>query len=552
MIKRFSDIRKMNQYAWSLDKYEHIVFHTKSSEGECEYPLQKCSFLERKYKKRYHSSKWENLANFYQPNYLFAQKAKFEYDRIFQSENYIEFKFSEQANEDQKKQCQKLFKQSFDTEKFKKELIENYVVNPLGIIALIFDYEILKNETIVNPKPKIHFIKPTEIDFVVFDVWGANIQEIGFTVSKNKKIYLNTQYQEVYVNDELKGSRLLHNLGFCPAIKIIPNITDHPINNALDLLDNFCDLEMCLNFFNLNGAIPKFWHLKLACNYYDRALNVMCRDGWLIGLGANGNSIHKECPTCAENKTMFGSIGGAFEIEPPDTTKNEQFINPPANYIEPQGNTIQHLVDSINKKEQQINSLLTGHSTSLLNNEAVNESQVKSSFEERIAVLNVVRKHLTSLYNFIANSIAKFISEGVIQEIEIEFSYEYFQESAETKLGKIEKAIKAGMPKSIINHLVNEYFEFVGETSDSEKDELISKIYPFINYELPAVQFLFTANVLTAFHLFVYIFYQTLIKKYESQNEVDILELEHSLGFAAFASQINTYFELEYKNQNSL
>lgn len=544
-MERWSDIKNKYANECVIDKIKHqrIEFHTLPPIKDTQTPIENCNFLWTKYSQRYHEDKWENIARFYQPQFLFAQQAKFEYDRIFQTESSKEYKYVSDgetskpvvAKEDQSA-LEKKFEESFDDSLIKRKVISNYVTNPLGVAVLVFNYETLPNGAIIQQEAKIEFINHLDIQFIAYDAFRTKIVKFGYSLGLHKKVFIDEKAQYVYKDDILVEIPFEHNLGYCPAVHITENIQDVPLISALDSLDMYCELAMVRHFADLDISVPKQWHYKISCNYYDTSYQ--CVNGYLIDLQDNRLG---ECPSCSKNKKMFSSLGGAFEIETPDFKQGEQQILPIAGYIEQSGKYHEVLKDLLLDLEKKILSILTGHSASLLQEEAVNESQIKSSFEERIAVLNVVRRDLIRVYEFLINSCARFFSNGKIKEVDIEFSYEYFQDSAEAKLAKIKQAKDAGMSKTIINSLEDEYLEFVGETEDIEKDELLSELFPFIDLPLAECITLYNIKVLSDYDLFIRVNHKNLLEKFEAQNDLSILRIYENDGFLVLEKQFNDF-----------
>lgn len=328
---------------------------------------------------------------------------------------------------------------------------------PLGLDRLI-DYKQKDGST-------------SEFEFIAFR-HSKGTDESGQMVEK-LALYDDEFYRVVTMgknNSILNIEEMPHNLGYCPArwfVDIPLNSKSDekrfaPLGNILGLMSRWQQFDAYSNYAEMYSTFPVIEYAASACE------NEYCTNGMIRRPLENGEwSTPTACTSCAQN--TFNGPGTAIKINPSiDNDENDEkgyfrFISPPTENMEYE--------DAKQKQRENTIKLNTTGSNSVIEKEAVNESQITSLMEDR--------KNPLLVLSGIASRVHKWLIETALKlwlETEVKATANYGTEwflLNEAQLQKLfEDAKKAGLPESELDQI----YKLLIETKYKAQPRLVKKL----------------------------------------------------------------------------
>ena len=267
-----------------------------------------------------------------------------------------------------------------------------------------------------------------------------------------------------------------HNIGYCPARMFISKplnthckfSRDIPIANSISKLLEYQQLEIYHYYTDLYAAFPVVEMVRPTCDVENCHGGLIHYDEQYTEDGEEKTITKtKKCESCA-NRSQIG-VGSKVLVDPPKEGKPSasgmfKFIsNDIANL-----NYIREKVDRAAKVVQ----LRIAGMDSTMTKEAINELQVKGSFQSRSNVLLDIKENLDGLYYWIARTVCKTINPNKDVEINANFGTEWYLVSEDDLQKRYDTAKKSGIPESEIREI---YFQLL-ETKYKGNPERLNKM----------------------------------------------------------------------------
>lgn len=328
-------------------------------------------------------------------------------------------------------------------------------------------------------------------DFINFEyVAFLHSVEVGEDGKEIQKIALYDE--ENYNVIAKKGSnynletRTPHGLTFCPCRVFVEERLNSegklnrfsPLGSVLSKLQEWQQFDIYKFYTDHYAPFPVVEMVRANCG------NDNCNNGFIkkeIPYVADGETrmleSFEKCDSCAENNNI--GVGAKIFIEP-QSDKDEPTASGKFRFINPETGNLEYLAKKLEDIEEYIELKAVG-ADNIMSKEAVNEKQVRGSFESKTNVLLNIKTNLDNLYKWIAKTVAALsIGEDKPLEMSVNFGTEWYLEGEDTLQERFKNAKAAGLPLAELEMIYNQLIEtkYKGNPDKINRLKTISKLDP--------------------------------------------------------------------------
>lgn len=273
-----------------------------------------------------------------------------------------------------------------------------------------------------------------------------------------------------------------HNIGYCPARMFLKEKLNSkarfnrkvPLSSALSKIQEWQYFDIYKFYTDHYAPFPVTEMLRSSCG------GDTCNKGWIehrevyvVDGETRDNVTRSKCKACESNN--FVGVGAKILIDPVDddqesaSGKFKMTSNPVEN--------LKYLQDKLDFIESYIKVKVVGIDDAV-NKEAVNELQVKGSFESRTNVLLRIKSNLDELYVWIVTTIGNTFIKGQPLSVEANFGTEWYLISEIELQERFKEAKLAGLPTSELNEIYLQIVEtkYKGNPDKIERLKIINRI----------------------------------------------------------------------------
>lgn len=185
----------------------------------------------------------------------------------------------------------------------------------------------------------------------------------------------------------------------------------------------------------------------------------------------------KTCQICS-NKSIIGP-GTEIQIQARQD-KDDVASDGIFRMISPETNNLDYVKDKLTDLEQYI-VLKTAGLNTILGKEAINEVQVKGSFESRLTILLEIKGNFDKLYKWIIKTSAQLIyGENVGISVDANFGTEFYLMTEEDIQERFKTAKEIGMPESELDMLYSQLnnTKYRGNPDKMSRLDIIKQLDP--------------------------------------------------------------------------
>lgn len=302
--------------------------------------------------------------------------------------------------------------------------------------------------------------------------------------------FYDTQAYRVYIVDEngeyIEETNVLHKAGVCPARMFISdrfNSKDEfnrkiPFTSTLSKIREWQLFDVYKFYVDHYAPFPVIEKVEDVCDVDGCEAGIVTEE---YSHQENGKEVlgykKSDCPSCSKKEVM--GPGVLVEI-PAKDTKDDPDSAGVFRMISPDTANLVYIQDKLDSIEANIRFKTVGVDN-ILNKEAVNELQVKGSFESRENVLLKIKSNFDELYKWIVGTVAKLQSgESVDIKVHANFGTEFYLLSELELQDKYENAKKIGLPIEEVDMIYDQLIatKYKGNPSKITRFELIKLIDP--------------------------------------------------------------------------
>ncbi|MDB0602159.1 hypothetical protein PL373_13575 [Tenacibaculum maritimum] len=337
----------------------------------------------------------------------------------------------------------------------------------------------------INTDSTLNYIAFTHSIEILDD--GKTIKRVAFYDEQAYRVFIvdDGEYKEEI--------NIPHNAGVCPARMFISdkfNSKDEfnrkiPFTSTLSKIKEWQLFDVYNFYVKHYGAFPIIERVEDICDVEGCHSGVIEESHtYYEGDVEKYGTKYIDCPACSK-KELLGP-GVVIDI-PAKQTKDDPDSAGVFRMISPDTTSLEFTKTDLNDLEKNI-KLKTVGIDSILNKEAINEMQVKGSFESRENVLLKIKSNFDELYKWIVQTVAK-LQSGAKTDVKVHanFGTEFYLLSELELQEKYENAKKIGLPIEEVDMIYEQLIatKYKGNPSKITKLELIKLLDPLPHESVP-------------------------------------------------------------------
>ena len=276
-----------------------------------------------------------------------------------------------------------------------------------------------------------------------------------------------------------------HTAGYCPAIFFVKhhlNETNEynrkiPFSNSITKLQEWQVFDTYKFYADHYAPFPIIEAPKEKCSVPN------CNDGvivWEEEYVADGQvknrKKHTECPRC-KSRDLIGP-GTVVRIEP-KMDKDDPSESGVFKVMDSPVDSLEYVEDKLQSIEANI-KLKTVGIDSVIDDQAINEDQVQSTYESRINVLLKLKENFDHLYKWMTITTAKLFNPSVEIHVHANFGTEFYLLTEDDLHKKFETAKKIGLPETEVDMIYKQLIDtkYKGNPSKINRSMIVKYLDP--------------------------------------------------------------------------
>ena len=395
-----------------------------------------------------------------------------------------------------------------------------------------------------RPEPYFYWLP---IDCVLdWDGHGDDLDHIIFTTDHDKRIAVidDTSYR-IYTRDAGRNIGSLvsehpHGLGFCPArffwqdaISLRdPYIKQSVLTKELESLDWYLFFHISKRHLDLYGSYPIYSGYEQSCDFSNAENGDYCDGGYL----KNKQGYYKldtaglpcRCPKCGDKR--IAGVGSFVEV--PIPVEGQPDLRNPVQMLSVDRSSLDYNVTEEERLKDDIIASVVGMQEEQMSTQAVNESQVRATFESQSTILNRVKKGFEAAQKFVDDTICRLRYGASFSGSVINYGTEFFIYSASELRERYKTAKESGASESELDALQNQIIETEYRTNPAKRHRLmlLSELEPYRHMTRDEMLTLYREGVVTSDELRLKLNFMALIRRFEREN-TNILEFGSAIPY---------------------
>lgn len=395
-----------------------------------------------------------------------------------------------------------------------------------------------------RPEPYFYWLP---IDCVIdWDGHGDDLDHIVFTTDHDKRIAVidDTSYR-IYTRDAGRNIGSLvsehpHGLGFCPArffwndaISLRdPYIKQSVLTKELESLDWYLFFHISKRHLDLYGSYPIYSGYEQSCDFSNSENGDYCDGGYL----KNKQGYYKldtaglpcRCPKCGDKR--IAGVGSFVEV--PIPVEGQPDLRNPVQMLSVDRSSLDYNVTEEERLKDDIIASVVGMQEEQMSTQAVNESQVRATFESQSTILNRVKKGFEAAQKFVDDTICRLRYGASFSGSVINYGTEFFIYSASELRERYKTAKESGASESELDALQNQIIETEYRTNPAKRHRLmmLSELEPYRHLTRDEMLTLYREGVVTSDELRLKLNFMALIRRFEREN-TNILEFGSAIPY---------------------
>lgn len=395
-----------------------------------------------------------------------------------------------------------------------------------------------------RPEPYFYWLP---IDCVLdWDGHGDDLDHIVFTTDHDKRIAVidDTSYR-IYTRDAGRNIGSLvsehpHGLGFCPArffwqdaISLRdPYIKQSVLTKELESLDWYLFFHISKRHLDLYGSYPIYSGYEQSCDFSNGENGDYCDGGYL----KNKQGYYKldtaglpcRCPKCGDKR--IAGVGSFVEV--PIPVEGQPDLRNPVQMLSVDRSSLDYNVTEEERLKDDIIASVVGMQEEQMSTQAVNESQVRATFESQSTILNRVKKGFEAAQKFVDDTICRLRYGASFSSSVINYGTEFFIYSASELRERYKTAKESGASESELDALQNQIIETEYRTNPAKRHRLmlLSELEPYRHLTRDEMLTLYREGVVTSDELRLKLNFMALIRRFEREN-TNILDFGSAIPY---------------------
>ena len=434
--------------------------------------------------------------------------------------------------------------------------------------VLIVDLPAKQDPADKYPQPYFYWLPIDQVITYEVNPSTGNMNWIVFKQPGNKIAVFDDESFRVFRMDKNKLINETpeienpHDLGYCPSrffwnqsLSLSePDIKIHPLSKSLANLDWLLFFHFSKHHLDLYGAYPIYSGYAQNCNYSNAETGEECDGGFLKN--KEGNFIMTadglaRCPKCGEKR--IAGVGSFVEVPIPgkDTMGNETpDLRNPVQMLGADAQALEYNVKEETRLKESIITSIVGVDNEVVNDQAINESQVDATFESQSTILNRIKKGFEEAQTFVDSTICRLRYGKLFISGNINLGTEFYTLTPQALRQQYKTAKDSGASEAELDALQKQIIETEYRHNPTELQRMIvlADLEPYRHFSRTEVLDLKSKNLINDVDLLVKLNFSNFVRRFEREN-TNILEFGVNIPYDQKIGIINKKF-IEYANEN--
>lgn len=391
------------------------------------------------------------------------------------------------------------------------------------------------------PSPYPYFLRINNVvDYAMKKSPGEweELEYIIFRVDKTHLAFFDTAAYQVFTTKENSDTdfvgepvTVLHNLGFCPATKLLHG--DHPAAKFLTKLKKLLFSLLGQDITDFSIANPVWWVYEQDCDFEDPQTHNHCDGGFLRSGGGEyiitGDRKLAPCPKC---QGKFRGHGTVLELPVPDGS--EKAIGTPAGVIVTPVENLEYGSKRVTERRDEIYYGLVGYGSETPNDKAVNKQQVRALQESTEDKLTQLQKTFERAQQRTEATMCKLRYGNSFVSLSVSYGQTHYIDKPEDVLERYEQARKNGDSDTILDGIYEHYMQlkYRNNPEQLQYQNILWNLEPYRHRTISDVREMFRNFECDFSEYYIKSNFSSLIARFEREN-ISVLEFGSALSFSA-------------------
>lgn len=414
--------------------------------------------------------------------------------------------------------------------------------------VLIVDVRTGVNNT---PEPYFYFLP---INFVIDYEAKPNGEMfyVTFQQDGNKIAVIDDEAYRIFEDKNGSIGTLIeehkHGLGYCPArffwsepISLEnPDVKCSPLTKELEALDWYLFFYLSKRHLDLYAAYPIYSGYEQACDYSNEENGDYCDGGFIKDkqgfYKTDINGLMVRCPKCGDKR--IAGVGSFVEV--PIPTEGQPDLRNPVQILTVDKNSLDYNVEECSRLKNEIITAVVGTAEDVQGKEAINEQQVKATFESQSAILRRVKKGFEIAQKFVDETICRLRYGNNFVSCSVNYGTEFYLYDLTELRNRYKVAKDSGASDAELDALQTAIIEteYRHNPNMLERMMILSDLEPLKHLTTQEAVQLFKDGVITAEELRAKINFISNIRRFEREN-TNILNFGNEIDYKKKIENIN-------------
>ena len=389
------------------------------------------------------------------------------------------------------------------------------------------------------PEPYFYFLPVSEVIDYRVNVRSGNMDYIIFRQPGERIAVIDDASYRVYEKDRSGSigallSENAHGLGYCPArffwqepvSPADPDVKASAISRELGSLDWLLFFSIGKRNLDLFGAYPIYSGYQQDCGY-EAEDGTHCDGGYL----RNAQGVYMldqagaplPCPKCKGHRIV--GAGSFIDIPVPSQDNGNADLRDPVQVCTVDRDSLDYNVQEEERLRSAIIASCVGSDSEVVNDQAVNESQVDATYQKQNTVLQGIKKGFESAQKFVDETVCRLRYGTGFLYASVNYGDQFYRLTADDLRARYRTARDAGASEAELDALQSRIIEEEHRSSPVEQQrmQMLADLEPLRHSTRSEVLSLMREGLVTRADALVKLNFSDYIRRFEREN-INILD----------------------------
>ncbi len=457
-----------------------------------------------------------------------------ELSRVFQAENpYTRFSFRDTETARDFEQ----YLAHIKDEQFWKVDYWNELKSDMNSIVVV---DLPAMQTSKRPEPYYYLLDIDNVLDVAVTKQGNLEYLIAETSERNIVLVLDDFHYRTYFIPEVDGkfdftkaelrTEIPHNLGrvpakpmyFQPLTKKQRIVNHNPITKSLGALDWLLFFEVAKKYLETYAPYPIYATYSELDDSEAMTQNKgeeHLATGIKLNPGETINSMSADNKARNYNNRKLIGPGTVQRYDAPVGKEDSDLLQNPVQVIPAETESLNYCTSEVDRRNDEIFTNCVGSGGEAINDQAVNEKQVKSSFESKKNILGQIRGRIEECRKYIYEVCAQLRYGDLFESADVSMGNEYYLRTVKDQQDELKGGKAAGLPDYELQNQISAIFrnKYRDQPETLQRNEILAQLEPYPGYSVQEVAALIGQGYGNKEKLAIKLEFDALVKRFERE-----------------------------------